>query len=482
MKKVLLAIMLMATLVAVPAFAAVQNIKVSGNIDSTFLYRDRFDLRDTNPLGDLTRPQYEQRLFLTQTRLRVDADLSDNVSTTVALINERAWGTEGETSGDTNVDLYLAYATLRQMLYSPLTVTIGRQYFNYGNGFIIGDIGPNNVATGPLGGIAGDLTLRTSTDGIKMVFDYKPLTIDLFAAKIAAKNLAGRTGAHKDDIDLYGLNANYQLGDSMNTTVEGYFFNKVDNSFRSPGGGAAAGQKADTVYTPGLRASTNPIKGLNVQGEVAWQRGNKVVSTAVTGYNEKREAMGAQVITNYQIQCEKVKKWNPMVQGVYTFVSGDSNTGDAPDPFRPRSRNKWTAWDPMFETQSGGKIYNSIFNLTNDHIVELSTQFTPIEDVTAKFTWTGMWLDKRLDGSAGTGLTTLAAGTFVLPDGTGSTWAPRVTSNLDLGWEVDADFGYNYTEDVRLGLNFGWFFPGNAFDTGYQANAKQAMATIGVAF
>ena len=36
----------------------------------------------------------KQNVFLTQTRLRVDADLSDNVSTTVGLINERAWNAE----------------------------------------------------------------------------------------------------------------------------------------------------------------------------------------------------------------------------------------------------------------------------------------------------------------------------------------------------------------------------------------------------
>ena len=51
---------------------------------------------------------------------------------------------------DTNVQLYLASVTMREFLYSPLTVTVGRQVFNYGNGLIIGDGGPNNQATGNL--------------------------------------------------------------------------------------------------------------------------------------------------------------------------------------------------------------------------------------------------------------------------------------------------------------------------------------------
>src|SRR5208282_4212157 len=123
-----------------------------------------------------------------QTRVRIDADLSDNVSTTVGIINERAWNAENTpySSGtsnpggnnvdnlDTNVQLYLASLTLREFLYSPLTVTIGRQIFNYGNGLIIGDGGVNNQSTGNLQYIAQDLTMRTAYDGIKAVLDYKP--------------------------------------------------------------------------------------------------------------------------------------------------------------------------------------------------------------------------------------------------------------------------------------------------------------------
>ena len=127
-----------------------------------------------------------QNVFLTQTRLRVDADLSDNVSTTVGLINERAWNAENSSSelisNDTNVQLYLASVTMRELLYSPLTVTVGRQVFNYGNGLIMGD-GPNNMSTGNLKYIAQDLTMRTAEDGIKAVLDYKPLTIDLIYFK-----------------------------------------------------------------------------------------------------------------------------------------------------------------------------------------------------------------------------------------------------------------------------------------------------------
>ena len=472
MKKVLLATMLLVTLVAMPAFAAVQNIKVSGNIDSSFVYRDRFDLTEDSSTH---RTEFEQRFLMTQTRLRVDADLSDNVAATVALINERAWGTENQVSNDTALDLYLSYVTLREMLYSPMTVTIGRQQFKYGNSFIIGAAGPNNSATGPLQNVAGDLTMRTSYDGAKFVFDYKPLTIDVFGAKVNANNLkgAGSGAAHNDDVDLYGINANYQLGDAMNTTLEGYLFTKIDNSVRT-----SVGAKADRVYTPGLRASTNPIKGWNVQGEVAMQRGSKAIGS---GDNIQRDAMAAQVISNYLIPFEKVSKYKPSIQGVYTWVTGDTNP-DNTTYSQQASSNKFTGWDPMFEDQSGGKIYNALFNLTNDHIVELSGQFSPIEDVMAKFSWTGMWLDKEFETASGG--RKYGNGTFtglVQPDS--STVSEKVTTNLDLGHELDADLTYDYTEDVQFGLSLGWFFPGNAFYSDFnQKTAKQAIAHVGVAF
>ena len=51
-KSILLAVVLMVALLAVPAFASVQNIKISGNIDSTWLYRNNFGLGD-HVLGEI---------------------------------------------------------------------------------------------------------------------------------------------------------------------------------------------------------------------------------------------------------------------------------------------------------------------------------------------------------------------------------------------------------------------------------------------
>lgn len=458
MKKTILLAMLLVAFAAMPAVASVQNVKVSGSIDSTWLIRNDFDL-GASVIGD-----EEQNLFITQTMLEVNADLTDNVSTTVHLINERVWTQKDATDG--GIDLHLAYVTLREMLYSPLTVVVGRQAFHYGNSFIVDAGGTNNSAPldSGLNGIAEDLTKQTAQDAIRLIFDYEPLSIEVLVSKIDSRtNAAAVDDANNDDVDLYGINAGYEVGDSMNTQVEAYFFAKTDKQ-------TAASQetKSDTVYVPGLRASTNPIEGLNVQAEVAWQRGNRVASTAgaiAGGVSniQRREAMGVQLISSYQVPV--LEEYKPILAYVYTYVSGDSNPDDRA-AVTERSREKHTAWDPMFENQAGGTIYNTLFNLSNAHIHTVSGQVNPIEDVTAKVSWTNLALDRKLHSDA--------AFALISPNGGGTAVAFNADED-DIGNEVDATLTYDYTEDVQIGANFGWFMPGDLFTGANDQVATQAI-------
>ena len=254
----------------------------------------------------------------------------------------------------------------------------------------------------------------------------------------------------------------------MNTVVESYFFAKVDKSPQAATPASSA-DESDTVYTPGLRASTNPIEGLNVQAEVAWQRGNKVVSTTGAGQNFKREAMAAEAIVNYQLPV--LKEWKPVVTGVYSYTSGDSNPDDRAS-FTEKSREKWTGWDPMFENQGGGTVYNTLFDLTNSHIYIVSGQVNVIEDLLAKISWTGIWIDRpERDGLL----------TIRQPDGTTDTMLID-NGDTEVGHEIDAELIYDYTEDVQLGLNLGWFAPGDLFLSANDNVASQAIVHADVNF
>ncbi len=490
--KVLLAAALVA-LMATPAFAAVQNVKVSGSIDSTYLNRNHFNFgRKVSGLSSIeTTGLIHQSVFITQTTLRVDADLSDNVSTTVGLINERDWGSENAGVTNTNasnqnteVDIYLAYTTMREFLYSPLTVSIGRQYFGYGNGLIIGENGVNHSANGRLGSVAHDLTKRTTYDGVKATLDYKPLTIDLLYFKNNQANVTGGlingVSASKSSSDVYGINTNYQLGDSYNTVVEAYWF--VRNNQKGNLGTVRV-DKPDTLYIPGLRVSTNPIKGLNTQAELAWQRGNKAITNTAAaaplgGDNVSRNAMAAQLMASYTLPV--LEQYKPVVNASYTHVSGDKNAFDhraVSGAFG--SSNNYSAWDPLNENQGSGTIYNTLFNLSNLNIFSAGVQATPIQDVTASVLWSGLFLDKKISASNPLNLTT---GTLIQPDGSVTLGALDTTSSKSLGNEWDVNVNYNYTEDVTFGVSLGWFIPGTTFDGVNDSTASQALAHVLVNF
>jgi len=481
MKKLLVAAL--AVVLATPAFAAIQNVKVSGDITESYLNDYKLGLR--TPVDPTN--QYKQSVFLSQVRLRVDADLSDNVSTQVGLINERAWNAEGNApnvSGyDTNVQVYLANITLREFLYSPLTLVVGRQVFNYGNGLILGDGGPINSAAGDFASIYAGLTQRTAYDGVKAILDYKPLTIDL----IYFKNYQGlatvqgqNVGGAKYSSDVFGYNANYQLSDPWSTVVEQYVFARVNGNGLASNIGAAGSvsgvgtiaDKSSTLYVPGLRASTNPIKGLNVQGEVAWQLGKQVVNLGGVQEAENRNAMALQLMGSYSLPV--LQKYKPTVNASFTHVSGDKNSNTNASGNNVKSAKSFSAWDEFNSIQGAGTIYRAILPLSNENIISFGGSVSPLEDVTVGATWTSLWAVERISGQNPLYL--------IQPNGTTSVLAATKNHDKGLGNEADVNVTYNYTEDVTFGLSLGWFVPGSVFSNTYSSNASQAIASLGVKF
>jgi hypothetical protein len=444
-------------LTAVPAFAAVQNVRVSGWTDNTYIHRQELDLgRGSGGLD-------HQDVFTMQSGLQVDADLTDQVFATIALINERAWNNDN-TTASSDIDLHLAYVTLKEMLYSPLTLIVGRQVFSFGNSLIFDATGSNNAAPGDSGlvGIAADRTKQTALDAIRAVFDYNPLTVTAFYSKLS-HNSTTTVADVEDDLDIWGVNANYQLGDDMDSVVEAYFFKKRDKS----GNVANTGAQTDYIKVVGIRGSTNPIEGLNLQGEVAHQGGLKNFGGAD---NRTRDAWAAQFIANYQVPF--MEEYNPVTQYVYTKVTGGNHVPGSSD-------DKWTNWDPFFENQGGGHLYNALFNLTNMHIHALYLTVNPMEDVTARLGATGIWLD---DNYTSNFISTTDANPFVTsPDGVARTYDVN-PDNSFLGKELSLDLAYDYTEDVQIGTTLGYFWAGSVFNNENNSTAKQFIVNMNVAF
>jgi len=488
-----LCLVAIAGFVALPAFAAVQNVKVSGDIKVMGVSRDNFDLKDSRGGSAQSTNKDGVNAGVSQARVKIDADLSDNVSTTVRLLNERMWGREATTTTandtvDTTVAIDLANITLKEFLYSPLTLTVGRQELHYGAGLIVGDPDSNlTAAVEALGGALGtsnvrDLSLRKSFDAIKAVLDYNPLVVDLIYAKIDENN-----ARLNDDVTLLGSNLRYDLG-KKNTILEAYYFGKITGS-------AAASQftsgtflnreaKTEKIHTVGGRVSTVPIENLNLQAEAAYQFGeydpsldvNAVDGTTTTGSGTTqkghRSAWAAQVIADYRVKA----KYDPRLVATYTYLSGEDNN---------RTTGKYNGWASAFEDQTVGDIANAIFAPSNSHIISITGQAKPMADLTVDVTYAYFRLAEEFkshgnyDAAQGPELPkSILSGVSIL-----NTSYYMVPGKYDLGNEVDLHVAYDYTEDVQLGLSGGIFIPGNAFAKAYNRdNATQAIASVKVTF
>ena len=66
------------------------------------------------------------------------------------------------------------------------------------------------------------------------------------------------------------------------------------------------------------------------------------------------------------------------------------------------------------------------------------------------------------------------------PDG--GTATVRATRDKQIGNEIDGELIYDYTEDVQIGLNMGWFMPGDAFHHSNDSTASQAILHANVNF
>ena len=56
------------------------------------------------------------------------------------------------------------------------------------------------------------------------------------------------------------------------------------------------------------------------------------------------------------------------------------------------------------------------------------------------------------------------------------------TRSDEIGWEIDLQATYDYTEDVSFGLLAGWFVPGTFYPTGNDATAVDVVSSVKVSF
>jgi hypothetical protein len=445
MSKRLIVVLALALVVGLTftAYAEVQNVKVSGDLNIIGVARNQFDL--TRGAKDNKNDDSES-FFGTQTRVRIDADLTDNVGVTLRLINERNWTTED--TATTDIDIDLAYATLKEFLYSPLSLTIGRQELKYGNQLIMGNarVGTGAGANGELNGIPSDLSVRKAFDAIKATLNYDPLVVDLFYAKIS-EGVARGSGAsdENDDTDLYGIYATYDV--NKNLSADAYALFRDDSS----------ADKNDKIYTLGTLVRATPVADLTTSLEAAIQLGN--MRNVASASNDKRLAYAIQAMADYTFSKMKM---TPMLGAAYTFLSGDksNNTGKR-------------AWNSMYYNQSLNNIAYAILPFSNMSVLNIKGSIKPMDDVTVALNYG--WYRRAKQNttaltSAGVDSADAAYGSYAM------------SGKKALGNEIDLTVTYDYTEDVQFGVTGGWFMPGKAFSDLNRRDATQLIGSMKVTF
>ena len=431
-RKLIIAMAILSFAFAGTIFAAVENIKVSGDINTQAITRS-LDLGASGTGNDDSLSG-----IFSQIRLKVDADLTEGVSAVVSLLSERIWGEEDAADGDgsTELTLDLGYIKLQEFLYDPLTLIVGRQNLRFGNALIIGDPDTNQVASGEVPTSIADLSLRKSFDAVRGVLDFVPWTIDLFYVKVDENDLVA-----DDDETMMGINAAYDWS-SYNGVTELYVVN-VDgrDDFQTA-------EDEDNTLTVGARVQFDPNDNLTLGMEAAHQSGDYYDGTDTF----HRNAWAAQAIGEYRF----LNDYNTKIGVSYTYLTGEDADGS--------DDNEYKAWDPIYEDQTPGEILNILLTNSNAQFISASASCMPKEDITLALVYTYARLNEQL------GSLSVDSGTYTMKD------------EKDFGNEVDVCALYDYTEDVQLSLNAGWFMPGDAFDNSNDNTAYSIRGGINVGF
>ncbi|MCX5707539.1 MAG: hypothetical protein NTY14_00940 [Candidatus Omnitrophica bacterium] len=423
MNKKLIVIMILALVVGVTAaaFAEVQNVKVSGSMTAVGLSRESLNFQ--KGLNAETSANNE---FASISKIDIGANLTDNVDVNFRLLNERAWAATGNTGTNTStneIDLALAYITLKEFMKEtisvPLNLIVGRQVIKIGSGLMVGANGTNQNNTTQLPPGAGDFSTRVSFDGIVGVWDLTPefTVISGFVKATEAAVTAGK------DTDVYIVDGSYKLGENaMSTVLEGTY--------------VAARTVRGNVNNYGGRATLVPVENLNVEGEYVYQ-----VSNAFRNRASDAIRLGA----NFAMPDVT---WKP---------------GFGVDYMRLSNR-----WNKLHESLSPADLANLIFDNTNLSVVGATVSAKPMDDLKLKLRYANLNLTKKIADN-GTTYTSTALGAY--------------TTNANkkaLGYEIDAGLAYDYTSDVQLGLNYGVLKPGKVFTA--KKAASQVLGSMKVSF
>ena len=459
------------------ALAETQNVKVSGSLDAYAFYRSNFDFRDGNDAGSVpagapvpgvprtattAQSSESDEFFMSITQLQVSADLTDNVSTVVNLINQRDWNATPldsttaapgtvvgavSTANEFDILLDLAYVQMKEIFYAPLTMTIGRQDLLFGRGFIVGwnPQDSQNLLQ------ADEFTQVQSFDAVRATLDFNPWTVDLVYSKI-------REGADnpEDDRDLYISYLTYKFAE-YNAVAEGYYIGEFDRNTLA----AAGGTVDNNTDTWGARVQFDPISQITLGAELAYQAGEYASSTITP--KRDRDAWAVDLFGEYRFADNA---WKPMLGLEYVSLSGEADLS--------ASAGSYGAWNGAYRGPVYGWIHdykevyystaaaNDQFAGQNQQDISIYGSIMPMSDLKLAANYFHFWAAEDYH------TTTTSPSSSVL----GST----------IGDELDLTATYSYTADVTFNFMADWFFPGDLYSSPNDEIATQFVSEVKVVF
>ena len=423
---------LVAVLIAgmtIPAFAAVENIMVGGDLDVKGFYRKSFDFDGDSDSFTFT---------YMGTRVWVKAELADNITAMVRLINERDFGNAYLREIEGSIILDLAYVKVADLMAAGLDLTVGRQEIQFGDGLVMGSAyRAIDYIGADIGTAALDYGKQKAFDAVRL--DYTLPMSDMTITGVKAKILETYgdiygIGMPIEDLDLYAVALKYN-GEMLSLEPYGVYLRMDD--------GMIDGMD---LYTLGIKADLTPMDSLSITGEFAKQLG----SSDALGVDFKGWAalIGADLTLG-------VGEMAPTISAGYSHFTEQGSGGDI------------EAWIPIFPANVAdrvGKIaYPAVFSAGE-----------------------GIYLNPPLTlGAGASGLQAFKLGGSINPTDSfklGLNWfhLRALESNVSevLGNELDLCMNYQYTEDLSFGLDAGVLLVGDMVDD-VMSDAKNPWQLIG---
>jgi len=430
--------------VGVPAFAQLQNVEVGGSIR----IRGNYFTVAPSMLGADPNDYPSAAAVEQRTTVNVKADFADDVTAFIELDALNNWGDDfrsdpvtgqpildvsnsgsfqqfrapasASSTNLTNVNLYQAYIETRETGGYPVTLRIGRQEIQFGSEWLMG----NNDTAGAFTGL--------SFDGITARYDGDSWNATAFWAKLA------ENGAVEEDVDndLYGVYASYTGLEDI--VIDAYWIYARLAGVGNDGLGrgiSLTGGNPDTIeaHTFGVRAA-GTYGQFDFEGEVAYQTGSVVDGTSASGLAARGTLATPDVeynawAANGEVGYTFDTNYQPRVFVGAAFFDGGNSSSTSGDNIDLAFNRLFSDWEYSQFLADG--------DLSNVLILRggASAEVTEKIGVAASVQW--FQVDDQLDG-----------------------FARGVSSKSDdnLGWEVDVDATYQYSEDLYFAAGYAHFF------------------------